>query len=227
MTNNTIATIKENKELKGIEIYFVVYPISATRDTLKKNGFRWNHKKSCWYAKDGMTTRSIADIMADTTIEEYKRIAENAGEAVNEVKASKVADTTKDSKKAVKTAEKANKYGVKVGDYFSMSWGYDQTNVDYFQVIALVGESSVRVREVCPSYETTDAYGLAEDRVYKFDKTKLLPPSSYSVFIDDQEKGDLKRVKEGYGGGIVINMGNHYAKLVKGDTQKEYVSWYH
>lgn len=229
MTNNTIATLTENKELKGIEIYFTVYPISGTRDTLKKNGFRWNHKKACWYAKDGMTTRSIADAICDTTIEEYKRIAENAGEAVNGIKERKVTDTTTETKKAVKKAEKVNKYGVKVGDYFSMSWGYDQTNVTTFQVIALVGEASVRVVEVYPEYTTDDAYGMAEDRTYKYDRSKIAPIATRSVFVDDCEKGDLHRVGEGYNGKPYIGFekGYYHAYLVETDTAKHYVSWYH
>lgn len=38
----------------------------------------------------------------------------------------------KKAEKPAKTAEKVNKYGVKVGDLFSASWGYEQTNVDFF-----------------------------------------------------------------------------------------------
>lgn len=36
----------------------------------------------------------------------------------------------------------------KVGDILIASWGYDQTNVDYYQVVALVGTSSVRIRKI-------------------------------------------------------------------------------
>lgn len=35
-----------------------------------------------------------------------------------------------------------------VGDILRCSWGYDQTNVDYYQVVALVGVSSVRIRKI-------------------------------------------------------------------------------
>ena len=37
--------------------------------------------------------------------------------------------------------------GVKVGDIFYSSWGYDQTNIDFFEVTALTG-ASVKVRQV-------------------------------------------------------------------------------
>ena len=35
----------------------------------------------------------------------------------------------------------------KVGDIFYSMWGYDQTNVDWYQVTA-VGEKSVKIREI-------------------------------------------------------------------------------
>lgn len=36
-----------------------------------------------------------------------------------------------------KAAEAQANHGVKVGDVFRSSWGYDQTNVDYYQVVAI------------------------------------------------------------------------------------------
>jgi hypothetical protein len=44
--------------------------------------------------------------------------------------------------KAEKKAELASiKHDVKVGDIFLSSWGYDQTNIDYYEVIAVSGKS--------------------------------------------------------------------------------------
>jgi hypothetical protein len=38
---------------------------------------------------------------------------------------------------------------VKVGDFFYSSWGYDQTNVDFYEVVAVTPSGkSVKVREV-------------------------------------------------------------------------------
>ena len=104
---NTIAKKVINEELNGVELYFSVFPVEATRETLKKNGFRWNHKKSCWYAKRSMMTEEIADICAETTTEEYKQYGE-----VKEIKA----ETKKTTKKDTKKTAKVNKFGVKVGD---------------------------------------------------------------------------------------------------------------
>lgn len=43
----------------------------------------------------------------------------------------------------------------RVGDILVSSWGYDQTNVDYYQVIA-VTKASVRIREICTRYIASD-----------------------------------------------------------------------
>lgn len=40
-----------------------------------------------------------------------------------------------------------------VGDILHTSWGYDQTNNDYFQVTALIGARMIEVREIGASYK--------------------------------------------------------------------------
>ena len=167
-----MTTLTLNKELNGIEIRFDCKPISSTLESLKKSGFRWHRQKKFWYAKQTPERIKLAQSITD-------------GKEIKTV-------TTKEK------AEKKNVFGVKVGDIFSASWGYEQTNNDFFQVIALVGEKSVRVREVNPPIVRRDPVsGVAEDRVYKI-TGEILPPSPHSVFIKDQEKGDLKRIKPGY-----------------------------
>jgi hypothetical protein len=193
--------IKLNTNFNSLEVYFEGKPAEAIRTALKALKMRWNPKKGCWY---GFADREEID------------------------KACKGEKVT--AKAPAKKAEKKNKFGVKVGDYFSISWGYEQTNVDFFQVIALVGETSVRIREVNPPIIEEEATGpMAADRVYKLDKTRILEPSHYSVFIKDQENGDLKRVKEGYyrDGRPVIDIDGHLADLETGETTKTYESWYY
>lgn len=193
--------IKLNTNFNSLEVYFEGKPAEAIRTALKALKMRWNPKKGCWY---GFADREEID------------------------KACKGEKVT--AKAPAKKAEKKNKFGVKVGDYFSISWGYEQTNVDFFQVIALVGETSVRIREVNPPIIEEEATGpMAADRVYKLDKTRILEPSHYSVFIKDQENGDLKRVKEGYyrDGRPIIDIGGHLADLETGETAKTYESWYY
>lgn len=130
----------------------------------------------------------------------------------------------------VEKAEKVNKFGVKVGDLFYTSWGYEQTNVNFFQVIELVGTSSVRVREVYPPMiDETAVSGMSADRTYKITRD-LLPAASHASFIKDQEKGDLKRLKSYMQDGShpqfnLSSFANAY--LVEGDSIKTYESWYY
>ena len=204
-----MTTLTLNKELNGIEIRFDFKPISSTLESLKKSGFRWHRQKKFWYAKQTPERIELAQSITDG----------------KEIKTG----TTKEK------AEKKNVFGVKVGDMFSASWGYEQTNNDFFQVIALVGEKSVRVREVNPPIVRRDPVsGMAEDRVYKI-TGEILPPSPHSVFIKDQEKGDLKRIKPGYFQDGEKAKNNCYfdissyasAYKCNGETKKVYESWYY
>lgn len=44
---------------------------------------------------------------------------------------------------------------VEVGTIFTASWGYDQTNVDFYEVVK-VTTASVVIREIAKAQETTD-----------------------------------------------------------------------
>lgn len=199
-----MTTYRINEEFNGIEITFESKPAEDIRSTLKENGFRWHKAKGLWYAKQNAQRLELAEILA----------------------AGKEAPKAKKTKKA----PKANKYGVNVGDLFYSSWGYDQTNNNFFQVIALVGESSVRVREVRPVVIDTEYISsMAEDITIR-NTNEMLPATDYSVFIKDQENGDLKRLKSFAADGV----SNPQFKLdsfadawkVEADEMTVYESWY-
>ncbi len=51
--------------------------------------------------------------------------------------------------RADRSAErKADKHGLSVGSILCATWGYEQTNCDFMQVVALVGEKMVEIREL-------------------------------------------------------------------------------
>lgn len=199
-----------NSERNGIEITFPEKPSQTTLSTLKQNGFRWHKQKKLWYAKNTSERLAVAQAIISG----------------KEIKAGKSTSKAKENK---------NAFGVKVGDIFSASWGYEQTNNDFFQVISLVGEKSVRVREVNPPIISREAVsGMSEDRVYKL-TNEILPPAPHSIFIKDQENGDLKRLKPGYYQDEKEAMQNCYfaidsfanAYKCNGETTKVYESWYY
>jgi hypothetical protein len=193
-------TLKHNDQFGSIEIMFSGKPAESIRAALKALRFRWHGVKKVWYG--------YAD-------ENMVRAAIDGKPEANQ-----------------ESKQEANRYGVKVGDMFYASWGYDQTNNNFFQVVALVGETSVRVREVNPKVITSNAMGPdAADRVYQTNTNgKLLPPAPRSVFIKDQEKGDLKRLKSYANDGISnpqFYLSSYTdAHYCGSGTIKLYESWY-
>lgn len=202
------ATLQINNEHKGIEIVFDERPDYSTRQELKNHGFRWHNVKKLWYARQNAERIAFA-----------QQITGNTAEPAEE-----------ETPAQAKETEKTNKFGVRVGDIFSASWGYEQTNVDFFQVVALVGNSSVRVREVYLPRVGEDAVSpMSADRTYKVVREIL--PAVDSVFIKDNINGDLKRLKSYAADGISnpqFRLSSFCdAYLVTTDTITTYESWYY
>lgn len=66
------------------------------------------------------------------------------------------------ARKAEKKAMLAKPHTLKVGDVLRSSWGYEQTNIDYYEVTALVGVRMVEIREIgCMREETGFLQGVS------------------------------------------------------------------
>jgi hypothetical protein len=78
-------------------------------------------------------------------------------------------------RKAAQRKEKAAwVHDVKVGDVFRCSWGYDQTNIDYYEVTALIGKTMCDVRELKQEIHETE-----------FMQGKCIPtPGKYAMEAD-------------------------------------------
>lgn len=50
--------------------------------------------------------------------------------------------------KAQRKAERSAAVAVAVGDVFEASWGYDQTNIDYYEVTRVIGPKTVEIRPI-------------------------------------------------------------------------------
>ncbi len=100
----------------------------------------------------------------------------------------------------IKENKQKRNLNVKVGDIFHYSWGYEQTNANYFQVIALKGTKQVIIREIL--YEVTERIG--------FESFKVRPCKNAfiekSQFIEDNSKGAIKLLKGLQDGTIYINV---------------------
>lgn len=76
-----MTTYKLNNELKGIEIYFTEKPETEILQNLKKNGFRWNGKKLCWYAKQSDKNIKIAESLSNGEKKEVSEAPEQPTKA--------------------------------------------------------------------------------------------------------------------------------------------------
>lgn len=132
------ATIAINAEHKGIEISFDEKPARRTLDALKAQGFRWHNTKKLWYAKNSAERMNIATALVG---------AENYAAQIRDEEPAEVDLPAKTHEAAEKKAP-ANKFGVKVGDVFCVSWGYEQTNIDFYQVVALRGTTQAVFRRI-------------------------------------------------------------------------------
>lgn len=188
----------ENQEHRGIELYFDNKPESRILTTLKENRFKWHNVKKCWFAKDSETVRKIAEAIA-----EEKTYVEPA---------------------ATKKEETHFEFDVKVGDIFVASWGYDQTNLDFFQVIALKGMKSVMIREVkLPIKEERGTSWASREVSFKI-TNEILEPAEYSSFVKDQQKGMLKRLMGTRDNPYIDLSSFANARLYRGEEL--YESWY-
>lgn len=57
-----------NNELNGVELYFNGKPSQEIREEMKDNGFRWNGKKVCWYAKQNNKTMVLANKLSGSSV---------------------------------------------------------------------------------------------------------------------------------------------------------------
>ncbi len=114
-----------------------------------------------------------------------------------------------------------NKFGVGVGDIFETSWGYDQTNVNYYKVVRVTAMKA----EVVPIGST-----LADGS-----DSSVLPNPDYvrewDVLIginrEDVKKSKLCTVTNGYKGepSIVLRSGEHWASKWMGGSRYETPSY--
>lgn len=199
----TAYTVNTNKTFNSLEITFTSMPTSEERNALKGLKFRWNPKKSIWYGF--------------ATVEEIAKAL--AGEA------------TQEEKKPAAKPEKVNKYGVKVGDLFVASWGWEQTNLDYYQVTEIIGSEYVMIIQVIPEFVKEEyCTGMSRDLTVKDPDGKMLKKyPGYTIGIKDNDKGAKRKISN-YGTAenpsLWIKIDNCIsARKMSGDTTY-YESWY-
>ena len=97
---------------------------------------------------------------------------------------------------------------IKVGDIFHSSWGYDQTNCDFYKLVSIKGKTGVFV-EV--GHQDTDRQSGYDSAYVRVDASKE---------IGQPFKKLLK------GAGFTISSFQHANKVENPETEEFYSSWY-
>jgi len=85
----------------------------------------------------------------------YFRYGHGDGEAMRAERAQRFIASIEASVKAAaaRRAERNAPHDLKVGDVLRSSWGYDQTNIDYYEVVQVNGKTTVTIREIAAQSE--------------------------------------------------------------------------
>ena len=112
-------------------------------------------------------------------------------------------------RKAKEKAERLKPHSLKVGDIMVCSWGYDQTNVDFYKVKRLVGKSMVELIGIRGAIvkDSERPHGMA---------CEVIP-------IPDKEYGEPFKKKANSRNRITRGS---YSSAVLWDGKPEYKSWY-
>ena len=114
-------------------------------------------------------------------------------------------------------------HNVKIGQIFSMSWGYDQTNVNYFQVVSLTAKG-VYVREI-GACSVPDTQGFMSEDV-KPNTDRFLDRSQWCGGFNSQNEPTFRRIQLNANGQPYFNFqGRYFARLVA-ENESTYCSWY-
>jgi|TARA_R100001530_G_scaffold10633_2_gene10490 hypothetical protein len=157
----------------------VVY---GDRENLKAIAYKGKSKKPIWYYR-------------------FQK-PENLDKKINEL--FERLENWEDMKKQRRIERKKNVLDIKVGDILYSSWGYDQTNIDFYQVIEKKGSTFV-IREISQKGSNYMSHGMACD----------VQPVRDS-FIGDPI------IRRSLGGGN--SSWKHLSKTT--DEAKHYKSWY-
>ena len=118
-----MCTLSINNELNGIELVFESKPAKEILEAIKAAGFRWHNLKKLWYAKQTPERMELAQKLSGGNATETAPVVPVAREAVS-------------------------KYGIKVGDILCDSWGYEQTNVEFYKVTKIISACKIEIVEL-------------------------------------------------------------------------------
>ncbi len=135
------AVIAEN-HLKAIALFIEKHPERVVLDVRESSDSDF-----VLYGMGAMTDEETAEHKCRLK-EIYARSKDEHEKAAAEVSAYSLEEFAHEQEYSERRASETtqNLDGIHVGDIFYTSWGYDQTNIDFYQVVALRGKHTVVVR---------------------------------------------------------------------------------
>ena len=132
-----MCTLSINSQFNGIELTFEGKPADAIREAMKAAGFRWHREKKLWYAKNTAERMALAEKLS-------------GGNASAE---------TAPAVPAAAPSEPVSKFGIKVGDILTGSWGYSMTLVEIYKVTKIVSPCRIEIVEIGADLISADRGG--------------------------------------------------------------------
>lgn len=123
-----MCTMAINNQFNGIELTFEAKPAEAIRTAMKSAGFRWHRQKKLWYAKN--------------TAERMALARQLSGQNSHADAFSKIPEIP------MAVSETVSRYGIKVGDILSGSWGYSMTLVEFYKVTKILSPCRVEIQKI-------------------------------------------------------------------------------
>lgn len=120
-----------------------------------------NYEFEC-YELEG---KPILKVFNNNARNEWKRLVEHIRFATDENRTKYIEKyianikAHEEAKAERKEARKITVNPAKVGDILVSSWGYDQTNIDYYQVTEVVSRTMVKIREIGYSKQDGTSWG--------------------------------------------------------------------
>lgn len=142
-----------------------------------------------------------------------ERMIEYCSEWIERVEANINSENERKAKK--KEAQKAMNHNFKEGMIIYNSWGYDQTNIDFYQVVESK-EKSIKLRKICKSY-VEDSEGFMSANVKPVENAFIGEPFLKKVNLSVSYNGEISYYIKAEHGCFC-----HYVNAESG----VYCSWY-
>lgn len=238
-----------NEELKGIELYFDGKPDQEIREEMKLNGFRWNGKKVCWYAKQNEKSIKLAEKLSNGEVKEVTPLVKKTN-TIDLWSLTQIEDTKKHIIYGNKEiAKEVRSYLKKRFPFVKFSIKSDLNSIDCYIVNSPFEENSKYLKAIqkyCKEYINTynynnsdimtdyfdvNFYGGYFDLSYKYEQTAMteeIKKAMKNFDIEekkakDQERAEQEKRYQEYLKQVELDKIEADKRMKKEDEEKKYI----